>query len=69
MNTGLSPIGAGVGKATGPMAEGASNVTKPLMDTVGLGDRGELKEEEAEKKKMSEGLGGKEQTGQNPLGL
>ncbi|KAF2157310.1 hypothetical protein K461DRAFT_317427 [Myriangium duriaei CBS 260.36] len=66
LETGLSPIGAGIGKATGPVAEGASNVTKPLMESLGMGDRGELKEQEAQK---NETIGGKEQTGQNPLGL
>ncbi|GAM83341.1 hypothetical protein ANO11243_013280 [Dothideomycetidae sp. 11243] len=66
LETGLSPIGAGVGKVTGPAAEGASNVTKPIMDSLGMGDRGEMKQREELK---GESMGGKEQTGQNPLGL
>ncbi|PNS16607.1 hypothetical protein CAC42_4571 [Sphaceloma murrayae] len=66
LGTAVSPIGAGVGKATGPVAEGATQVSKPIMDKLGMEDRGEAKEQ-AEKKQ--DRIGGKEQTGQNPLGL
>ena len=59
-------MGAVVGGVTGPIAEGASKVTKTGTEAVGLTDKGEEaeKKEEAAKK-----IGGKEQTGQNPLGL
>lgn len=66
LETTLSPVGKGVGQVTGPVAEGASNVSKPLMDKLELQDRGELKEDEEKRK---EKFGGKDQTGQNPLGL
>ena len=69
LEAGLKPVGAGVGKLTGPLAEGATNVTKPLMETVGMPDRGEQKEEQKQKQQDHETLGGKEQTAENPLGL
>lgn len=48
------------------MAEGASNISKPLMEKLGMEDRGEAKNAEENKEKR---IGGNEQTGQNPLGL
>lgn len=68
LETGLKPVGSGVGALTGPVAEGAAKTTKPLMDAVGMGDRGEIKEQEKRKQEYKP-LGGKPQTGENPLGL
>jgi hypothetical protein len=66
LNTGLSPLGSVVGGVTSPLAEGASKVTKPAVGALGLG--GQKKEDES-KGPGGESIGGKEQTGNNPLGL
>jgi len=56
LNKGLSPIGNVVGGLAQPFGSGSSNTDKVSGNTP--------KEDE-----MSKSTGGKEQTGQNPLGL
>lgn len=62
----LSPVGAAVGGITSPIAEGASTVTSTATGALGIPDKGAEKEKAAKDK---ESIGGKAQTGQNPLGL
>ena len=67
VNTGLSPLGAGVGSLTGSISEGASSVTKTLTSAAGLPDRGE--EKQKEEVADMESVGGKEPSAENPMGL
>jgi len=57
----LSPVGATVGAVTKPVTNTVGGVTKPLLDPVA----GSVDDQ----KKGDGKIGGKEQTGQNPLGL
>lgn len=60
LNKGLSPVGSVVGGLAQPFGSGASNTDKL---------RGTSKDAEASSSQSHSSLGGKEQTGQNPLGL
>jgi len=61
-------VGSVVGGVTGPVADGASKVTKPAAGALGLSGQ-KAEGDEAEKAAAAEKFGGKEQTGANPLGL
>lgn len=63
LQTGLKPVGAVVGGVTSPVAEGASKVTTPAANALGVG-KGQESLAEGDGK-----IGGNPQTGANPLGL
>ncbi|KAJ9605443.1 hypothetical protein H2200_010100 [Cladophialophora chaetospira] len=80
----LSPVGNNVGpileKGAGPigglvdpLVGGVMKSGKGWGDTIGVGfgnaEGGPAKQQEAEHQRMKEDFGGKEQTGDNPLGL
>ncbi|EKG17940.1 hypothetical protein MPH_04797 [Macrophomina phaseolina MS6] len=72
----LSPVGAVVGTVTQPVTGIVGGVTKPVLDPV-TGEKqersqilgGDKRAEDFGSQKDKEKFGGKEQTGQNPLGL
>ncbi len=81
---GLNPVGKHVGPVLGRAAEPVGSVVGTVvggvmkpgegfgnMLGVGYGNKegGPAKQEEAEHERMKADLGGKEQTGDNPLGL
>ena len=69
LEKGAGPIGALVD----PLVGGVMKSGKGWGETLGVGygnhEGGPAKQEEAEYQKMKADLGGKEQTGDNPLGL
>ncbi|KAF2666247.1 hypothetical protein BT63DRAFT_428022 [Microthyrium microscopicum] len=73
LGTVLSPVGAVVGGITKPLTSAVGGITKPVLAPV-TGTKDEKAEvigggnkDSYEHGKM--GLGGREQTGENPLGL
>lgn len=73
LGTGLRPIGVGVEKLTSPLSSAIGGITKPALGPV-VGTKDEKAEilggnnkDSYEHKKES--LGGKVQSGDNPLGL
>ena len=84
IQSGLSPLGKPLGKGLEQVGKPVGSVVDPLIGGVmrtgeafgtqagvGFGNKegGPKAQEEAEGKKMKEPFGGKEQTGDNPLGL
>ncbi|PVH97065.1 hypothetical protein DM02DRAFT_616749 [Periconia macrospinosa] len=73
LNTGLRPIGAPLEKVTGPLGNAIGGTTRGALGPL-LGDKDERMEVVGGNNKDSyeskpEKIAGKEQTGQNPLGL
>jgi hypothetical protein len=73
LGTGLRPVGVVVETLTKPVATGLGGITRPVLGPV-TGEREEKAEVLGGNNKDSyehgkQGLGGREQTGDNPLGL
>ena len=72
LETGLKPVGYGLNTVTGPVTDIVGGVTRP---TVGAGIEagkekvGAADQKRQEEMKLKERIGGKEETGDNPLGL
>lgn len=70
---GFETIGRPVGGLVDPTVGGIMRAGKGWGEQLGVGfgnhEGGPAKQEEAEGKRMKEPVGGKEQTGDNPLGL
>ena len=73
LNTALRPVGAPLEKVTGPLGNAVGGITKPALGPL-MGNKDERAEVVGGNNKDSyrhkeEKIAGKEQTGQNPLGL
>jgi hypothetical protein len=79
LGKGLSPVGAVVGAVTKPLTDTVGKATKPVLGAV-AGTQDERAEvvggnktaadfKSPKEKQEAEQFGGKEQTGDNPLGL
>jgi hypothetical protein len=73
LNTVLSPVGAVVGAITKPIEKGVGGITKPILGPF-TGDKSEKMEVLGGKNVDSyehgkDGMGGRVQDGENPLGL
>ncbi|KAL1598702.1 hypothetical protein SLS60_007842 [Paraconiothyrium brasiliense] len=72
LNTGLRPLGAPLEKITGPLGNAVGGSTRGALGPM-LGEKEERSEllggNNVDSYSKKESLGGKEQTGQNPLGL
>jgi hypothetical protein len=69
----LEKVGQPLGGVVEPLVGGLMKSGKGWGDTIGVGfgneEGGPAKQQEAEHARMKEPIGGKEQTGDNPLGL
>ncbi|KAL1304399.1 hypothetical protein AAFC00_003399 [Neodothiora populina] len=63
LNKGLSPVGSVVGGLAQPFGSGESNTDKLK------GNKSRREESARQEREADEAIGGKAQTGQNPLGL
>lgn len=72
LNKGLRPVGAPLEKVTGPLGNALGGGTRGALGPL-LGEKEERSEllggNNVDSYSKKESLGGKEQTGQNPLGL
>ena len=73
LNTALRPVGAPLEKVKGPLGNAVGGITKPALGPL-MGNKDERAEVVGGNNKDSyrhkeEKIAGKEQTGQNPLGL
>jgi len=69
LEKGAGPIGAVVDPLVGGIMKGGKGWGETLGVGYGNAEGGPAKQQEAEHARMKEDLGGKEQTGDNPLGL
>ena len=68
LDKGLKPVGYVVGQVGNPAGEALTNVEKQIMKEKGYSDEIDHNKPDAELP-GGERIGGKTQTGQNPLGL
>lgn len=73
LESGLRPVGAGLEKITGPLGNAVGGITRPALGPL-MGNKDEKMEIVGGENKDSyrtkdEKIAGKEQTGENPLGL
>ncbi|ETI19448.1 hypothetical protein G647_09282 [Cladophialophora carrionii CBS 160.54] len=69
LEKGAAPVGALLGSSVGGIMKGGQAWGEQLGVGYGNAEGGPAKAQEAEYQRMKEDLGGKEQTGDNPLGL